>query len=97
MSGPFQISYAPQAADDIRALRSFDRGAVVGGIEQYLTHEPSRVSKSRIKPMVQPFWSQYRLRLDRFRVYYDLDDTHQRVSVLRVLEKGTGTTPQESP
>jgi mRNA-degrading endonuclease RelE of RelBE toxin-antitoxin system len=43
--------------------------------------------------MVQPFWSQYRLRADEFRVYYDVDEQSRAVNVLRVLAKGTEPTP----
>ena len=44
--------------------------------------------------MAQPFWSQYRLRIDDFRVYYDIDASKYAVNILRVLKKGTGPTPQ---
>ena len=44
--------------------------------------------------MGQPFWSQYRLRIDDFRVYYDIDEENRVVNVLRVLRKGTEPTPQ---
>jgi mRNA-degrading endonuclease RelE of RelBE toxin-antitoxin system len=47
--------------------------------------------------MSQPFWSQYRLRVNAFRVYYDVDEEACVVSVLRVLEKGTGQTPGKTP
>jgi len=55
------------------------------------------VSRSRIKAMTQPFWSQFRLRIDEFRVYYDVDDALKKVSVLGVLFKATDSTPEESP
>lgn len=47
--------------------------------------------------MVQPFWSEFRLRVGDFRVYYDVKEAELVVRVLRVLEKGSGTTAQESP
>jgi mRNA interferase RelE/StbE len=97
MGEPFKVAYATEAADDIRQLRAFDRRTVLEGIERYLMHEPGRISRSRIKLMIQPFWSQYRLRLDEFRVYYDLDIAARRVSILRVLKKTTASTPQEPP
>ena len=70
MSGPYEIRYAEEAGEDIRGLRAFDQSKVMDGIEEYLTVQPSQESKSRIKAMSQPFWSQYRLRVDDFRVYY---------------------------
>lgn len=97
MPDPYAIQYAPQAVSDVRALSAYDRAKVVGAIELHLPYEPTRESKSRIKRMTQPFWSQYRLRVDDFRVYYDVDEPQRRVNVLRVLQKGSGPTPEASP
>ena len=94
---PYEIRYAPEAEADVLALRAYDRAKVLDGIEQHLTYEPRRVSRRRIKQMVQPFWSQYRLQIEDLRVYYDVDDGIRRVNVLRVLEKTTNPTPTESP
>lgn len=47
--------------------------------------------------MSQPFWSQFRLRIDDIRVYYDIDEAVRTVQVLRVLLKGTGQTATEAP
>ena len=97
MGEGYEIRYAETAVADVRALRAFDQRKVLDGIESFLAHQPTFVSRSRIKLMVQPFWSQYRLRIDDFRVYYDVDDGRRVVSVLRVLEKATGQTPEQSP
>ena len=93
----YEIRYADAAAADIRQLRAFDRRRVLDAIEEYLAQQPGLESKSRIKAMAQPFWSQYRLRIDDVRVYYDVNESHLSVNVLRVLEKGTGSTPQTPP
>jgi mRNA interferase RelE/StbE len=97
MSEPYRLQYAALAADDIRALRAFDQCKVLDGIEEHLSDHPQQTSKSRIKAMGQPFWSQYRLRIDDFRVYYDIDENDHVVNVLRVLKKGTEPTRQTSP
>jgi mRNA-degrading endonuclease RelE of RelBE toxin-antitoxin system len=96
MSQPYEIQYAGEAIIDLRALRAYDQRIVMSGIEEHLRFEPRRETKSRIKAMVQPFWSQYRLRIEDFRVYYDVSVETRTVGVLRVLEKSTGTTP-DSP
>ncbi len=95
MNPVYEIRYAQQAVEDVRALRAFDQRRVLDGAATFLTHEPRRVSRSRVKAMVQPFWSQYRLRIDEFRVYYDVDDAPPRVNVLRILAKTTGATSRE--
>jgi len=93
----YSIQYAQEAVDDIRALRTFDRTKVFDAIDRHLSSQPTAVSRSRIKMMSQPFWSQYRLRVDDFRVYYDVDEGAGVVSVLRVLKKGTSQTPGSPP
>ena len=94
MSHPYEIRYTEEAAKDIRGLRAFDQNKVMDGIEEHLTLRPGQESKSRIKAMSQPFWSQYRLRVDDFRVYFDVDEEEHAVNVLRVLKKGNVSTPQ---
>ena len=94
MADPYSIQYSPQAVADLRAMSAFGRAQVLSAVETHLTYEPTRESRSRIKRMTQPFWSQFRLRVGDFRVYYDVDEAARRVDVLRVLEKGTGPTPE---
>jgi mRNA-degrading endonuclease RelE of RelBE toxin-antitoxin system len=93
MAEPYSIRYAAEALGDIRTLRAYDQKRVLDGIADHLSHEPRRISRSRIKEMIRPFWSQYRLRIDEFRAYYDVDDGQHTVYVLRVLKKTTEPTP----
>ncbi|MBY0522511.1 MAG: type II toxin-antitoxin system RelE/ParE family toxin [Gemmataceae bacterium] len=88
----FEIQYAKQAVADVHALRPFDQKKVLDAIEIHLLNEPMKTSRSRIKRMAQPFWSEYRLRVDDIRVYYDVDEPKRTVSILRILEKGSEPT-----
>ena|SRR5437868_3326229 len=97
MARPYVIQHSTEAVEDLAALRAVDRTAIRRAIEQHLTSDPTRVSRSRIKLMTQPFWAQYRLRVGEFRIYYDVDDGARRVLILRVLRKGTRPTPTEAP
>jgi mRNA-degrading endonuclease RelE of RelBE toxin-antitoxin system len=56
-----------------------------------------RLSRSRIKRMKQPFWSQFRLRIEEFRVYYDVEAAKRSVTILRILRKDTHQTPEAPP
>lgn len=93
----FQLLYTNSARSEIKGLRAYDRQRVVTTIESVLRHQPTNTSRSRIKQMTQPFWSQYRLRVDEFRVYFDVDEDSQTVHILHVLSKTTDTTPEEEP
>ncbi len=97
MSDAFEIVYADDAVADIKRMRKVDQRSVLDGIEVHLSSQPTFTSKSRIKAMVQPFWSQYRLRIADFRVYYDVDADSVRVNVLRVLHKTTKQTLETPP
>ena len=65
---PFQLEYVREAAEDLRQTRPFDQKKLLDEIEAHLKFEPTKASRSRIKEMSQPFWSQFRLRLEDFRV-----------------------------
>ncbi len=96
MSVEYTIQYTDEAVADLKALRAYDQRKVLRHIESHLVFEPLKDSKSRIKPMLQPFRSQYRLRSEYLRVYYDVSDDPRVVHVLRVLQKTTGAT-MENP
>jgi mRNA interferase RelE/StbE len=97
MADAYTIQYGPAAQEDLKGLRALDRKTVMNAIDTHLRHEPEKTSRSRIKAMQQPFWSQYRLRVDEYRVYYDVQTDANAVLVLRVLHKGTGQTLKEGP
>src|SRR5262245_53945254 len=96
MAEPYTIHYAAEARHDAKNLRPFDKAKVLDGIKAHLSHEPTKVSRSRIKRMEQPFWSQYRLRAEDLRVDHAVDQGSRTVIILRILEKGTAETPKEA-
>ena len=67
----FEIILAPVAAADLRALPAYQRAAIKDAIETHLRHEPTKVSKSRIKRSRGLTRPQYRLRVEEVRVFYD--------------------------
>src|SRR5216110_1656362 len=54
-------------------------------LERHLRHEPTRVSKSRIKRLRGLSQPQYRLRVGEVRVFYDV--TTEAVEILAVVTK----------
>jgi mRNA-degrading endonuclease RelE of RelBE toxin-antitoxin system len=81
----FEIVLAPQAARDLRALPARHRSEVRDAIEAHLRHEPTKVSKSRIKRLRGLVKPQYRLRVGETRVFYDVRD--EAVEVLAIVAK----------
>lgn len=68
----FEILLAPEAVEDLRALRVSARTVVRRAIEEHLRHEPEKSSRSRIKRLRGLSRPQYRLRVDEYRVFYDV-------------------------
>ena len=81
----YNIILAPEAVDDLKQLKANVRAEVKDGIEKYLRHEPTKVSKSRIKRLRGLKRPQYRLRVNEVRVFYDVSDN--TVEVLAIVEK----------
>ncbi len=81
----FEIVLAPQAAHSLKALPTFHRAAVRDAIETHLRNEPAKVSKSRIKRLRGLAQPQFRLRVDQYRVFYDING--QEVQILAIVTK----------
>jgi len=98
----FEIILAPAAATALKNLAVPIRTGVKAALEVHLTHEPTKVSKSRIKRLRGLSQPQYRLRVGDIRVFYDVTET--QVQVLAIVTKAEaeswldeqGTSTEES-
>lgn len=81
----FEILLAPEAVEDLRALKPNLRAAVREALEEHLRHAPEKVSRSRIKRLRGLSRPQYRLRIGEVRVFYDV--AGDRVEVLAIVAK----------
>ena len=84
---PYIIDFEAGALEDLKALRKGERVKVLKAIEEHLTYEPTRQSKSRIKRLRPGTRPPYRLRVDAFRVYYDVQMEDQTVTIYGVVDK----------
>lgn len=81
----FDIILAPVAAASFKALSARWRATVRDALERHLRHEPTSVSRSRIKRLRGLSRPQYRLRIDDIRVFHDV--TEQEVEILAIIPK----------
>jgi mRNA interferase RelE/StbE len=81
----FKIILAPEAVTALKKLAVPERRGVTEALEVHLTHEPTKVSKSRIKRLRGLSQPQYRLRIGDIRVFYDVTET--QVQVLAIVTK----------
>jgi len=84
-----EIILAPEAVQDLRRLRANIRATVKDAIETHLRNEPTKVSRSRIRRLRGLSKPRFRLRVEDFRVYYDV--TEKRVEVLAIVSKADST------
>src|SRR5713101_3153204 len=81
----YKIILAPEAAEDRKALRAFDRAAVRDAMKAHLRFAPTTTSKSRIKRLRGMRHPEYRLRADKIRVFYDV--TEAALAILAIVPK----------
>jgi len=82
---PYEIILSPEAVEDLRQIKANTRAIVKDAIETHLRHNPTKISKSRIKRLRGLSRPQYRLRVDEIRVFYDvIEDT---VEILAIVDK----------
>jgi mRNA-degrading endonuclease RelE of RelBE toxin-antitoxin system len=82
----YDIVLAPEAVEDFHNLKANVRAAVRDAMEQHLRHQPTKISKSRIKRLRGLSHPQYRLRVgDAVRVFYDVSEAV--VQVLAIVPK----------
>jgi mRNA-degrading endonuclease RelE of RelBE toxin-antitoxin system len=72
-----------------RELPARLRARVRDAPEQHLRHQPTKVSRSRIKRLRGLSRPQFRLRIEDLRVFYDV--TNATVQVLAIISKAQAT------
>jgi len=86
----YEIVLAPEAAQDLKRLKSHVRAEVKDALDRHLRHEPAKVSKSRIKRLRGLSHPQYRLMVGEIRVFYDI--TGHVVEVLAIVPKSVAAS-----
>lgn len=79
----YEIEFTPKAKGDLRTLRKRDQRLVVDGVKEQLEREPIQETRNRkrLRPNQLAEWE---VRIDRFRVFYDVDDEAETVKVVAV-------------
>ena len=81
----YEIVFAPEAVADFKKFLAHDRATLRDALEIHLRHEPTKISKSRIKRLHGISRPQFRLRVGDFRVFYDVRENV--VEILAVIPK----------
>ncbi|AOY82511.2 type II toxin-antitoxin system RelE/ParE family toxin [Moorena producens JHB] len=76
----FAIEFTPEAKDDLGWFKKNERKLILDGIEANLRYEPTVITANRkqLRPNRTAKWE---LRIDRYRVFYDVTSVVQIVSI----------------
>lgn len=76
----FKVEFTPEAVEDMRLLRKYERKRVIEEIENQLVHQPTQEARNRkkLRPNKVAEWE---LRADKFRVFYDIDKENKVVKI----------------
>jgi mRNA-degrading endonuclease RelE of RelBE toxin-antitoxin system len=83
----YQVVIAKSAEEVFKKLNAQVRSSLKSAMRTHLQTTPKQISKSRIKRLKGLRQPQYRLRVDRMRVFYDVNDKNNRVEVLGFVMK----------
>jgi mRNA-degrading endonuclease RelE of RelBE toxin-antitoxin system len=85
---PFEIEFTATAADHVRAYQKFEQQIVLEAIAEQLAHEPTAETRNR-KRLGENELSDWELRIQKFRVFYDviLEDNRRVVKIKAVGHK----------
>jgi mRNA-degrading endonuclease RelE of RelBE toxin-antitoxin system len=83
----YQVVIAKSAQEDFKRLDARWRSSLKEAMRIHLENAPKQESKNRIKRLKGIRQPQYRLRVDRLRVFYDVNDEQGRVEVLGFVMK----------
>jgi addiction module RelE/StbE family toxin len=79
----FEVVFTESAVADVQYLKKSDQNIVLDAIEQQLTKEPLVQTRNR-KPLRPNDLSSWEARVGSHRVFYDVDETNQKVTIRAV-------------
>jgi mRNA-degrading endonuclease RelE of RelBE toxin-antitoxin system len=82
----FQVKFNARASSYLREMRKFDQVRIAQAIRGQLTHEPNQPTQNRKRLRPNPL-AEWELRVDEFRIFYDVDLTSNQVSVAAIGHK----------
>jgi len=79
----FTIDLSDDALEELRQFRKRDSRIILDEIERQLTYQPNVETRNR-KPFRSHPLGEWELRVDKFRVFYDIDTENETVLVKAV-------------
>lgn len=96
----YSVDYAEGVSKDLARLRAFERKRILDQIESHLRTQPAQQTRNRkLLPGLKPPWDQvlpiWELRVGEYRVFYDVDESEELVTIRAIRRKPPHTTTEE--
>jgi len=82
----FTLDITEDAIEDVQVFRKHERQRIFDGIEAQLSRQPDVETRNRKLLRPNPL-AEWELRLDPFRVFYNVDVANQSVTILAIGKK----------
>jgi mRNA-degrading endonuclease RelE of RelBE toxin-antitoxin system len=82
----FEIRYTPEAVEDLKRFSRHDRRRIMDQIDLSLKHAPERETRNN-KVLRPNQLAERELRIDRFRVFYDIEKANAVVKIGAIGQK----------
>lgn len=76
----FQINFTPEALEDLQGFTAYEQRQIIQAIEEQLQYQPTQPTRNR-KQLRPNNLAEWELRVDTFRVFYDVDE---ELSVVKI-------------
>jgi len=79
----YEVALEPNAIEHLQSLSARDRTTLLDAIEEQLVHTPTQETHNRksLRPNELARWE---LRVEKFRVFYDVVESEKKVRVLAI-------------
>ncbi len=82
----FTIEFTKPAYRHLEAFKRFDRNRILDSIKEQLTHTPQEETRNK-KFLRQNPLADWELRVDQYRIFYDVDETEHVVRIFAIGRK----------
>ncbi|HEX9733914.1 MAG TPA: type II toxin-antitoxin system RelE/ParE family toxin [Thermoanaerobaculia bacterium] len=83
MTGRFKIDITRTAYGHLASFQQYDRNRIFDGIKDQLTHQPNLEARNRKELRDNPI-ADWELRIDPFRIFYEVDEESRVVTIVGV-------------
>jgi mRNA-degrading endonuclease RelE of RelBE toxin-antitoxin system len=97
---PYAIEVTDGAFAELRSIKAYHQRRIADAIDEQLPHQPTVETKNR-KPLIavqadfehrEPVWE---LRVEAYRVYYDVSEESHTVFIRAIREKPSHSTTEQ--